>query len=410
MPLPAVPSPSVSRLTPYIAGACGCTIANLYLAQPLVGTIGPSLSMSPGAVGLSVTATQIGYGLGLVLLVPLGDLTENRRLILRTLCGASGALMLAAIAPNAPIFLAAALLVGLGASATQMLIPIAAHLASDAERGRIVGSIMSGLLVGVLLSRPVSSLLANGFGWRAVFMAWAALMLAVALMLRRVLPRRTPDQRQSYRALLGSLWTLLASEPVLRRRAVYQAIAYGAFSLFWTAVPLRLAHAPFDFGEPGIALFTLAGAAGALIAPVAGHAGDRGWTRPASGLALLMVSLSFIVAAVGSNSIALLVAAAVLLDLGVWSSQVLGQRAIYALNAGARSRLNGLFISIFFIGGAAGSALAGASFEHGGWQAVSGIGAASGAMGVAFWLTEFLNRRVLRGGAHWRAGPTVERQ
>jgi predicted MFS family arabinose efflux permease len=404
-----MPAPNISRLTPYFAGACGCTIANLYLAQPLVGTIGPSLSMTPSAVGLSVTATQVGYGLGLILLVPLGDLTENRRLILRTLCGASSALLLAATAPNALIFLAAALLVGLGASATQMLIPIAAHLASDAERGRIVGSIMSGLLVGVLLSRPVSSLLADAFGWRAVFGVWAALMLAVAVMVRGVLPQRKPDQHQSYRALLGSLWTLLCSEPVLRRRAAYQAVAYGVFSLFWTAVPLRLAHAPFYFDQRGIALFTLAGAAGALIAPVAGRAGDRGWTRPASGLALSIATLSFVVAAVGSDSPALLVAAAVLLDLGVWSSQVLGQRAIYALAPGARSRLNGLFISIFFIGGASGSALAGVSFDYGGWSEVCWIGAGCGAAAVAFWLTEFLDLTAF-GAADQRSNPSVEQQ
>ena len=175
-------------------------------------------------------------------------------------------------------------------------------------------------------------------------------------------------------------------------------------------MPLRLAHDPFYFGQRGIALFTLAGAAGALIAPVAGDAGDRGWTRPASGLALLTVSLSFAVAAVGSNSVALLMTAAVLLDLGVWSSQVLGQRAIYALDSGARSRLNGLFISIFFIGGAAGSALAGVSFEHGGWWAVCGIGAGSGAAGVAFWLTEFLDRRGGRDRPGRGSRPKVEQQ
>jgi predicted MFS family arabinose efflux permease len=325
------------------------------------------------------------------MLVPLGDLTENRRLVLRTLCGASVALMLAATAPSAPIFLVSALLLGLGASATQMIIPIAAHLAGDAERGRIVGAVMSGLLVGILLSRPASSLIADGFGWRAVFVAWAVIMLAVALMLYRVLPQRTPDHRQSYGALLGSLWALFASEQVLRRRASYQALAYGAFSLFWTALPLRLAHAPFNLSQRGIAIVALTGAGGALIAPVAGRAGDRGWTRPASGVALMLIGLSFVVAATGSNSIALLVAAAILLDLGVWSSQVLGQRAIYALGSGARSRLNGLFFSIFFIAGAAGSALAGVSFENGGWTAVAWIGGICGALGLAYWLTEFVS-------------------
>lgn len=387
LPMPEV---RIGKLIPVFACACGLTIANLYLAQPIAGMIGASLGLSSDEVGLTVTLTQIGYALGLLLLVPLGDLTENRQLVVRTLCGAALALAIVAGAPSASVFFAAALLVGIGATATQMLVPIAAHFAADEERGRVVGSVMSGLLVGVLLSRPVASLVADTFGWRWLFAGWAMLMLTLALALRRLLPERRPAATQSYPDLLQSLWALLREEPVLRRRALYQALTYGAFSLFWTAVPLHLLSASFNLNQRDVALFTLAGASGALIAPIAGRAGDRGWTRPATGLALAAILAAFTLSGYGAASLIALVAAAVLLDLGVWSSQVLGQRAIYALRPEARSRLNGLFIAIFFIGGAIGSALAGVAHTHGGWTAVVWIGAGCGVFGIALWLFEWI--------------------
>jgi predicted MFS family arabinose efflux permease len=386
-------SVSIATLTPVFAAACGCTIANLYLAQPLVGIIGQSLHLPLPVLGVTVTITQIGYGLALLLLVPLGDLVENRRLVVNTLRALTLVLLLVAFAPNAAAFMFAALMVGIGASATQMLIPIAAHLSDDESRGRVIGKVMSGLLIGVLLSRPVASLIAAAAGWRAVFAAWAALMLVLSFVLQHLLPVRRPPPQRGYLALLHSLWELFRDEPALRVRAWYQAIAYGAFSLFWTAVPLRLAQAPFHFDQVRIALFALAGVAGAVIAPAAGKAGDKGWSFPATGLALALIAPAFALASPGGLSIARLVAAAIVLDLGVWSAQVLGQRTIYALRPDARSRLNGLFISVFFVGGAVGSASAGAGFERGGWTAVVHLGMGAGALGVLSWLGEWAMRR-----------------
>lgn len=372
-----------------LACSCGLIVANLYYAQPLIGMIAPSIGLDTSAASLIVTLTQTGYCAGLVLLVPLGDLVENRKLVLWTLSGAFIALLVAATAQSTPWFLAAALFIGLGSVAVQMLVPIAAHLAPDASRGRVVGNVMSGLLTGIMLARPVSSLIASAFDWRAVFGASALLMAALGLVLRRALPQRRPMTSHSYVELIGSLWILLRDTPLLRRRAAYQAALFGAFSLYWTAVPLVLASPTFGLGQRGIALFALAGVAGALSAPVAGRLADRGRTRVATGVSIAMVAVSFLLAWMGgSGSLTVLLAAGILLDLGVQANLVLGQRAIYALGAHIRSRLNGLYLAIFFAGGALGSSIASLAFAHGGWGLVSAIGLAFPLAALLFYTTE----------------------
>lgn len=386
--------PALSRsLVLLMALACGVVVANIYYAQPLVGLIGPAVGLSPETASLVVTLTQVGYGAGLVLLVPLGDLLENRRLVVATLCSTVLALLVAAVAPTASLFLTASFLIGVTSVAVQMLVPLAAHMAPEASRGQVVGNVMSGLLLGILLARPVSSLIADSLGWRAVFGLSALAMVGFAVLLRRVLPQRRPTSRSSYGALLGSLGRLLVRTPVLQRRTVYQTMMFAAFSLYWTSVPLLLAGAPFHLSQRGIALFALSGAAGALVAPIAGRIADRGWTRPATGVALAMAALSFFVARAGEGSIALLVLAGLLLDMGVQMNMVLGQRAIYSLGAETRSRMNAIYMAIFFLGGAAGSALAGYAFAVGGWAPVTWIGFAFPALGLLFYLTEFRGRR-----------------
>ncbi|PWC38990.1 MFS transporter [Azospirillum sp. TSO35-2] len=386
--------PALSRsLILLMALACGVVVANIYYAQPLVALIGPAVGLSPETASLVVTLTQIGYGAGLILLVPLGDLLENRRLVGVTLCSTVVALLVAAVAPSAGLFLAASFLIGVTSVAVQMLVPLAAHMAPEASRGRVVGSVMSGLLLGILLARPVSSLIADSFGWRAVFGLSAVVMVGFAVLLTRVLPQRRPTSRSSYGALLGSLGRLLVRTPVLQRRTAYQTMMFASFSLYWTAVPLLLAGAPFHLTQRGIALFALSGAAGALVAPIAGRIADRGWTRPATGFALATAALSFFVARAGEGSIALLVLAGLLLDMGVQMNMVLGQRAIYSLGAETRSRMNAIYMAIFFVGGAAGSALAGTAFALGGWGPVTWIGFAFPALGLLFYLTEFRRRR-----------------
>ncbi len=329
-----------------LASACGLVVANLYYAQPLISLIAPDIGLHPAAASLIVTLTQIGYCTGLLLLVPLGDLTENRRLICRTMCGVILALMMATLASSAFWFLTAAMLIGISSVVVQMLIPMAAHLAPDATRGRVVGNVMSGLLLGIMLARPVSGIIAGTFGWRTVFGTSAGVMTLLLLVLRRFLPQRQPDSPKNYRTLIYSLWFLLCATPVLRRRALYQAALFATFSLFWTAVPLLLSGPGFGLTQSGIALFALAGASGALSAPIAGRMADHGWTRIATGISLASVAAAFFLSKINhSGSLTALVFAGILLDLGVQSNLVLGQRAIFALGAETRSRLNGLYMA-----------------------------------------------------------------
>ncbi len=378
-------------LTLLLATSCGLIAANIYLAQPLIGPISASLGMMPGAGGLIPTMAQLGYGAGLLLVAPLGDLIENRRLVLSVLCIAILALAGAALSTHAAQFLAASLLIGLGSVAVQVLVPYAAHLAPDATRGRVVGNVMSGLMLGIMLARPVASLITEALSWHAVFALSAAMMTALAVVLRLALPRRQPASGLGYGELLASMGRLARRTPVLQRRALYQACLFAAFSLFWTAAPLLLADT-FRLSQNGIALFALAGVAGAVAAPIAGRAADRGWTRPATGLAMAAVVGSLLFSRLGLDGsnlgLAMLVAAAVLLDFGVTASGVLGQRAIYGLGAGVRSRLNGLYMAAYFAGGAAGSALGGWSYAHGGWSLTMWAGLGPPVLALACFLTE----------------------
>lgn len=371
-----------------MAAACGLSVANLYYAQPLAGPIAHALGMSRAATGLVVTLTQVGYGLGLAFLVPLGDLMENRRLIVVTTLGGALAMALAGLSPSAGLFLAAALLVGIGSVAAQMLVPVAAHMAPPEARGRVVGEVMSGLIAGILLARPVASLVADRLGWRAVFLIAAAAMVGLALAVLKVLPQRRPRADHSYGALIASMGALLRDTPVLRRSIAYQGCLFAAFSLFWTVTPLLLAGPAYRLSQTGIALFALAGASGALIAPVAGRMADRGLSRPGFGLAFAAAALCFGLCWVGRGGGALglgaLALAGALLDLGVQTSQVLNQREIYSLVDHARSRLNGLYVAFYFVGAAFGSGVGGAVYAWAGWGGVVGLGLAfcAGAFGV----------------------------
>ncbi len=376
-----------------LAASCALIVANIYYAQPLAGPISASLGLSPSAAGLIVTMTQIGYGAGLLLIVPLGDLVENRRLILGVVALVTVALVGAGLAPAAPLFLIAALFIGLGSVAVQILVPFAAHLAPEDHRGRVVGNVMSGLMLGIMLSRPVASFVTQVSSWHVVFFASACIMVLLSIVLYRALPLRRPVHRLSYGGLLASMGHLVRTTPILRRRALYQACLFAAFSLFWTTTPLLLAGPLYRLSQAGIALFALAGVAGAVAAPIAGRVADRGWSRPASGVAMLLVGLSFGLGHLGApgSPLALgsLVAAAILLDFGVTANLVLGQRAIFALGAEYRSRLNGLFMAFFFGGGALGSAIGGWAFAREGWVLTSWIGIALPALALLYYATEW---------------------
>ncbi|WP_370414695.1 MFS transporter [Streptomyces fradiae] len=380
-------------LTFLMAVACGAVAANIYYAQPLVALIGPDVGLSASASSLVVTLTQIGYGVGLVVLVPLGDIFENRRLIMVTLAACMAALLSASVASNAGLFLATSLIIGLSSVVVQMLVPFAAHLAPEESRGQVVGNVMSGLLMGILLARPVASMTTDLLGWRAIFAISAGLMLVLAVTLRSVLPERKPSTSVPYLALLGSMGQLLVRTPILRRRAFYHAMLFGAFSLFWTAVPLILASPACGLSQGGIALFSLAAVLGAFVAPVAGRIADRGLTKPATGIAILTVVACFLlVFASGGHVVAALFVAALLLDVGISCNLVLGQRAIFSLGPEIRSRLNGLYMAIFFLGGAIGSAVASSVYASYGWAGIAWCGIAFPLLAGLYYLTEFMPR------------------
>ncbi|NRS19113.1 MFS transporter [Brevibacillus sp. HB1.4B] len=375
-----------------LAAACGLIAANLYYAQPLVGPISSAIGLSSEAAGLIVTLTQIGYGIGLLFIVPLGDILENRKLVVVSLFLTAIALALAAVVKSAGLFLTVSLFIGLGSVAAQVLVPYAAHLSPDATRGRNVGNVMSGLLLGIMLARPISSMVAEFLGWRAVYYLSAIAILVLALLLARVLPARQPLNTTRYPALLGSMLHLLKTTPILQRRAIYHACVFATFSLFWTTVPLLLTSPIFHFSQKEVSLFALLGVSGAVAAPVAGRLADRGWARSATGLALAFVIISGILPLVihGSSTSALvtLVISAILLDMGVSANLVLGQRAIFSLGAQFRSRLNGLYMAIFFAGGAIGSATGGWAYAMGGWKAALLIGIALPVIALIYYTTE----------------------
>ena len=381
-----------------LATATGLIVASLYYAQTLVGPISASTGLSPGAAGLIVTLTQIGYCLGLLFIVPLGDLLENRRLIVTGLLFTSVMLVLAAFSRSAWMFLTAALGIGLGSVAAQIIVPFAAHLSKEATRGVTVGKVVSGLLLGIMLARPVASLVADASNWHVVFGGAAVIVLAVALVLRVKLPQRTPTSTITYPKLLASLWHLFLKTPLLRRRAAYHAGLFGSFSLFWTVTPLMLAGPQFHLSQTGIAIFALVGMAGAVASPIAGRLADKGHTLMATAAALALGVIGFALPLVvpGSREVALavLVLASIVLDMGVAANLVLGQRAIFTLGAEVRSRLNGVYFALFFAGGALGSALGGWMFAAHGWHAALLTGMAFNAVALLYWATEYAGVRV----------------
>jgi predicted MFS family arabinose efflux permease len=345
-----------------------------------------------------VTLTQIGYGLGVLLVVPLGDIVENRRLILTMMMVAVIGLLGITWSTRLAPYFAFALATGLGASTVQIIVPYAAHFTPPERRGQVVGNLMSGLMLGIMMSRPLSGLLSGWFSWHAVFLTSAVIMAAMAAVLSARLPVRPPESQLRYTQLLASLVRLFLEVPLLRRRAIYQACLFAAFCLFWTASPLVLASPAFGLSQTQIAVFALVGVAGAVAAPYAGRAADRNLIGVATAVSMIAAGLSFALGRVvppGSpGSLAALVVSAVLLDAGITANLVLGQRAIFTLPAEYRSRLNGLYVATIFVGGSCGSALGAWAYARGGWPLTSAIGVLLPASALALFATERLGRRI----------------
>ena len=373
----------------------GVVVTNLFAPQILVGLIGRSLVMTAWQAGLVSTLTLLGYALGLLLLVPLVDLIENRRLILRTLGCAIFAALATALAPTPSLLLLATFILGASCAAIQMMVPLVASMVAPERRGQAIGEVMSGLMIGILLSRPAASLIADLWSWRAYYLASAILMTFLAGALGRYLPTLRPAARVGYGELLRSFPKLLREEPVLRVRAWTASLVMASFTAFWSAVALRLPEAPFGLDSKGIAAFALIGVAGAAATPLAGRWGDKGWARPLFLVAHLLIigslALCAVAGAMESRMAALLVLSlgTILLDVGITADQTLGRRAINLLHPEARGRINGLFVALFFIGGGVGSAAASLAWSFGGWTAVCVVAASFGVLGL---LTDLLTR------------------
>ncbi|MGI5271708.1 MFS transporter [Nonomuraea sp. CA-218870] len=372
-----------------MSAATGLAVAGNYFAQPLLDVLGRELGLSPSAAALMVTAAQAGYALGLILLVPLGDLVERRRLAVALYAATALFLLVSATAADGAVLLISTALTGLTSVGAQVVVPFAATLADPAERGRVVGTVMTGLMLGLLLARTASGALSELGGWRTVYWVHAVLMALMAVLLRMLLPRLGGDGgRLSYLALLRSTVAMFRYEPLLRWRAALAALSLASFSVLWTALTFLLAGAPYDWSESAIGLFGLVGAAGALTATVAGRLADRGHVQLVSGAGTVLLLASWAAISAGAHSLVWLLVGVIALDLahqGVLNSS---QNVVYALRPEARNRINSAFMTSFFVGGAVGSALTSVVWARGGWTGVCVLGAILAAGTVALWVLE----------------------
>ncbi len=367
--------------------ACGLTVANLYYLQPLLPLIARELHTGAGPAGLLITSTQVGYGVGIVTLVPLGDILE-RRAFIPTLLGCCGLVLVgAALAPRIGVLLAIVAAVGFTSVVAQVLVPFAADLATDERRGQVVGTVMSGLLLGILLARTVSGLLAEVIGWRGVELFAAGSMVALVIVLRATLPFASrPSAHQRYRALVASVWRIFMEEPVLRLRSAYGALLFAAFSVLWTTIAFLLSRPPYDYPSWAIGLFGLVGMSGATASSLSGRLADRGHGQMVTGVTSGLLVLGFLALYPGAHDLAWLVAGMAILDFGCFGLHIANQHEIYRLRSEARSRITAVYIGTYFLGGALGSALATIAWTEHGWGGVCVLGAAFGMLAVLLWL------------------------
>ncbi len=365
---------SLRALLLLLATIAGVSVANIYYNQPLLDDFRQSFPGSASWVGTVPAVTQLGYAAGMLLLAPLGDRFDRRRLILLQLVGMCAALLVAAAAPTLPVLIAASLAIGVLATIAQQAVPFAAELAPPSQRGQAVGTVMSGLLLGILLARTAAGIVAQYFGWRAVFGASvvALLVLAVVIILR--LPKSKPTSTLPYGKLLVSMWHLVVEHRALREASLTGAAMFAAFSIFWSVLALLLAGAPFHLGPQAAGLFGIVGAAGAMAAPLAGKFSDRRGPRAIITVSIVLVAISFVVFGFSGASIAGLVVGVIVLDVGVQAAQISNQSRIYALKPDARSRVNTVYMVAYFIGGAVGSGVGAFVWPIFGWVGVSVAG------------------------------------
>ncbi|PYE30545.1 putative MFS family arabinose efflux permease [Rhizobium sp. PP-F2F-G38] len=375
-------------LTLLFAVSGGAAVGNLYWAQPLLSDIAGSLGVSVGTAGMLITVTQIGYALGILLVVPLGDTMNRRRLIPAVMICSAAALVACALASSFATLLAALAAVGLTTIAGQLLTPLAGDLAKPEQRGRVVGTIVSGLITGILLSRTISGFLAHAFGWRAIYIAAALFILLLAALLSKALPTERPRPTVPYGKLLLSVFTVVHAHRPVQITLIIGACAFAVFTLFWTGLTFLLSSPPFSYSVSQIGLVGLVGLAGALAARRAGSLHDRGLSVQGTGAALALGLTSLLIAGFGSTHIIPVLVAVLLLDVAIQATNVLNQSRLLSIDPASRSRLNTAFVACNFIGGAIGSLMASVLWEQGGWVAVVAGGSGLIVVALTVWLTQ----------------------
>lgn len=378
-----------SDLSPFVvwimAIATGLTVACNYYIQPLLHTISVEFGISVATAGGLVTVSQVGYALGLVLVVPLGDLFERRRLISVMTLMTAGSLLLMAFAPHFSFLFVGSLLTAVCSVSAQILVPFAATLASPSSRGKVIGTVMSGLLLGILLARTFAGVIADLGGWRLVYIVAAVLMLMATVVLYRVLPTYQQNAGLSYGRLLWSIFAIFKEEPVLIRRSILGGLSFAIFSILWTSMAFLLAGPAYNYSDSVIGLFGLAGAAGAFAATPVGRLADKGKTSLTTFWGLVILLLSWIPLALGETSIWAFLVGVLVLDLAAQVVHISNQSVIYSLRPDARNRITAGYMTSYFIGGAIGSLLSGLALTYAGWQGVVGAGAVIGLLGLVVW-------------------------
>lgn len=364
--------------------ATGLAVASNYYAQPLLHTIGQQFSISNAAAGAIVTTAQLSYAVGLMLLVPLGDMFERRSLIVLMNLLSAGGLLISAFSTSISMLIIGTALTGMLSVVAQILVPFAATLAAPHERGKAVGTVMSGLLLGILLARTAAGALADVGSWRTVYWVAAILMLCMSAVLWRVLPRYQSPTAMSYPQLLGSILRMFVEEPLFRARSLIGGLLFAAFSMLWTPLTFLLASPPYEYSNTTIGLFGLAGAAGAYAANRFGRLADRGLGNLATRVGLLLLLGSWGLMAFGQASVIALLAGILVQDLAIQGVHVTNTSSIYRLRPEARSRLTAGYVTCYFIGGASGSLVSSWLYAHFGWPAVVIAGAVLAAFTLAY--------------------------
>lgn len=379
---------SMSRIMALLfATACGISVANIYFAQPLLDQLSNDFGIDDSFIGLVITITQIFYGIGLLLLVPLGDLLNQRRLIVGQMLLSTIALIIVGTAFSSVILFVGMALVGLLAVVTQTLVAFAANIASPTERGRIVGIVTSGIVIGILLARTFAGILTDLAGWRSVFIVSATIMLLLASLFFKVLPNVEREVKSiTYSQLIRSTFTLLRQERTLRVRSVLAMLIFADFSILWTSLVLPLSTPPIVLSHSAIGAFGLVGVAGALAAASAGKLADRGYGQRTTGIALTLLLISWLFISYLQQSLFALVVGIVLLDLAVQAIHVTNQTMILPLRREAQSRLTAGYMIFYSIGSATGSIASTQIYAHFGWEGVSSLGASVSAFALLFWV------------------------